>query len=172
MRFRPRPGRWSRVSALLLLILIAGCNYGLTGGGFPDQIRTIHIEAFENETPQFELAQQIFSAMVDQVPSALGVQVGSRSNADALITGSILGYDDAAQNYSSSGDGRIQVLQHQVRISVNVRLVDTRENVILWEGRVSGTGQYRPDSQTEDEGRRVAIEFIVQNIIDGAQSQW
>ena len=172
MSFRPRPGRWSRVSALAPLLLLAACNYGLAGGGFPDHIRTIHIESFENETPQFELAQQIFTAMVDEVPSSLGVQVGSRANADALLTGSILGYDDAAQNYSSSGEGRIQVLQHQVRISVNVRLVDVRENVILWEGRVSGNGQYAPDTETEDAGRRIAIDMIVRDVIDGAQSQW
>jgi hypothetical protein len=172
MSFRPRPGRWSRASALAPLLLLAACNYGLTGGGFPDHIRTIHIESFENETPQFELAQQIFTAMVDEVPSALGVQVGSRANADALLTGTIQGYDDAAQNYSSANDGRIQVLQHQVRISVNVRLVDVRENVILWEGRVSGNGQYAPDSENEDVGRRIAIDMIVRDVIDGAQSQW
>jgi hypothetical protein len=167
-----RPGRWSRASALLLLPL-AGCNYGLTGGGFPEHIRSIHVETFENETTQFELSQQIFNAMVDDVPGALGVQLASRGNADALLTGSILGYDDQAQNYTPGTDGDdIRVLQHQVRISANVRLVDTRENVILWEGRVSGNGQYAPDSQSEDEGRRVAIEMIVREVIDGAQSQW
>lgn len=171
--FRPIPGRSTPASALAVLLLLLGsCNYGLRGGGFPDHIRTLHVEAFENQTPQFELEQQVFTAMLDEVPSALGVQVGSRTNADALLTGSILGYDDVAQNYSSGGDGRIQVLQHQVRISVNVRLLDVRENVILWEGRVSGTGQYAPDSQTEDEGRRIAIQDIVRDVIDGAQSQW
>ena len=171
MRSRPKPGRWSRASATIALLLLAGCNYGLTGGGFPEHIRTIHIESFENETPQFELTQQIFTKLVDDLPSALGVRAGSRANADALLTGTITSYEEVAQNYSTSGGG-IQVLTHQVRVSASVRLVDVRENVILWEGRVSGTGQYRPDSQTEDEGRRVAIDFIVQNIIDGAQSQW
>ena len=170
--FHPRPGYSRRASALALLLLLAGCNYGLRGGGFPDHIRTLHVESFENRTPQFELEQQIFTAMLDEIPSALGVQVGSRANADALLTGSILGYEDVAQNYSSGGGGRIQVLQHQVRISVSVRLLDVHRNVILWEGRVSGTGQYAPDSQTEDEGRRIAIEDIVRDVVDGAQSQW
>lgn len=171
MRSLRRPGSWKRAS-LLAFVLLAGCNYGLTGGGFPDHIRTIHVETFENETTQFELSQQIFNAMVDDVPGALGVQLASRANADALLTGSILGYDDQAQNYTPAGDGRITVLQHQVRISLAVRLVDTRENVILWEGRVSGNGQYAPDSQSEDEGRRIAIQKIVREVIDGAQSQW
>lgn len=166
-----RPGRWKRASALALLLL-TGCNYGLRGGGFPDHIRTLYVESFENQTPQFELEQQLFTAMVDEVPSALGVRIGSRAGADALLTGSILGYDDVAQNYSSSGGGRIQVLEHQIRISVNVRLLDARQNVILWEGRVSGLGRYAPDTQTEDEGRRLAIEEIVREVIDGAQSQW
>lgn len=171
MDSHPRPGRLKRASVLVVLLL-AGCNYGLRGGGFPDHIRTLFVESFENQTPQFELEQQLFTAMVDGVPSALGVQVGSRANADALLTGTILGYDDVAQNYSSSGGGRVQVLQHQIRISVNVRLVDVHQNVILWEGRVSGTGQYAPDSQTEDEGRRLAIQAIVRDVVDGAQSQW
>jgi hypothetical protein len=171
MHSRRTRGPWSPASALAL-ILLGGCNYGLTGGGFPEHIRTIHVETFENETTQFELAQQLFNAMVDEVPGALGVQLASRANADALLTGSIQGYDDAAQNYTPGGDGRIQVLQHQVRISLNVRLVDTRENVILWEGRVSGNGQYAPDTETEEEGRRIAIEMIVREVIDGAQSQW
>lgn len=172
--FRPRPGRWKRASAfaLLPLVLLAGCNYGLRGGGFPEHIRTMYVESFENQTPQFELEQQLFRAIVDEVPSSLGVRIGSRTNADALLTGSILGYDDVAQNYASGGDGRVQVLEHQVRISVNVRLVDTRENVILWEGRVSGVGRYAPDTETEDEGRRLAIDDIVREVIDGAQSQW
>lgn len=172
MDFRRKPGRWKRASVVALLALLQGCNYGLTGGGFPEHIRTIHVETFENETPQFDLAQQIFNAMVDDVPGALGVRVGSRENADALLSGSIVGYDDAAQNYSSADGGRVDVLQHQVRIAVNVRLVDTRENVILWEGRVSGEGQYAPDTQNEDEGRRIAIAKIVRDVIDGAQSQW
>lgn len=171
MRSRPKPGSW-KVASALALALLGACNYGLRGGGFPEHIRTIYVESFENRTPQFELEQQLFTAMVDDIPSALGVRVGSRANADALLTGTILGYDDVAQNYSSGGDGRIQVLQHQVSLSVEVRLVDVRENVILWEGRVSGNGQYAPDSQTEDEGRRIAIDDIVRDVIDGAQSQW
>ena len=158
---------------LAAVVLLAGCNYGLRGGGFPEHIRTIYIESFENRTPQFELEQQIFTAMIDRVPSALGVQVGSRENADAWLSGQILGYDDVAQNYSSDGSGgRVQVLQNQVRVSVSVRLVDTRENVVLWEGRISGNGQYAPDSETEDAGRRIAIDDIVRDVIDGAMSQW
>lgn len=173
MRFRPIPGSWTRVSVCALLCAaLAGCNYGLRGGGFPDHIESIFVESFENRTPQFELEQQVFRAMVDEVPSALGVRIASRDNADAWLTGSILGYDDVAQNYSSTGGNRVQVLQHQVRISINVRLLDARQNVILWEGRVSGTGQYAPNSETEDTGRRLAIEQIVRDVIDGAQSQW
>jgi len=163
-------GFWTLVSPGALALL-AACNYGLRGGGFPEHIDSIHIEAFENETVEFELGQQIFNAMADEVPSALGVRVASRANADAVLSGSIVSYDDVAQNFSTTGND-IDVLQHQIRIAVNVRLLDVRENVILWEGRVDGTGQYSPDSEPEDEGRRIAIEQIVNDVIDGAQSQW
>ena len=101
--FRPRPGSWKRASVLAVVVLLAGCNYGLRGGGFPEHIRTIYIESFENRTPQFELEQQIFTAMLDRVPSALGVQVASRTRADALLTGTILGYDVAYRVYTPAG---------------------------------------------------------------------
>jgi len=37
---------------------------------------------------------------------------------------------------------------------------------------VSGEGVWQRDTQSAEDGRRLAIEIIVQRIIDGAQSQW
>ena len=37
---------------------------------------------------------------------------------------------------------------------------------------VSGMGQYLEESETEDDGRALALEILMQRIIDGAQSNW
>jgi hypothetical protein len=37
---------------------------------------------------------------------------------------------------------------------------------------VTGRGEYSPDRQSDEAARVKAIELLVQQIIDGAQSQW
>jgi hypothetical protein len=154
---------------------IAGCNYGFEGGGFPPHIRTIYIEPFTNETPQFDLDQKLYSSMLDELPRKLGVRVAGEQSADAVIRGVISFYDDVAQAYNPAATGQPAptVSTHEVQIVVSVRLIDVRDNLIRWESqRLTGRGTYRPDTQSEDQGQVVAIANLIEQMIDGAQSQW
>jgi hypothetical protein len=170
------PRRSVRCAPLAVLTLLTGCLYTFNqGGGFPSHIRTIYIESFDNSTVEFGLEQILDQRVTDRIPRALGVRPAGRDNADAVLTGRILRYDDVAQNFRGTGDGsggNIEVLQHQVQIAVQIRIVDVAQNVILWESQVTGQGLYRPDTQTAQDGRTAAIEQVLQRIIDGAQSQW
>lgn len=171
-RFRRIPGLLMALSAAL----VAGaCNYGFQGGGgFPSDIRTIYIEPFENQTPIFELDQKLFQLLTDALPRALGGRLGGESSADAVIRGKILKYDNVGQNYTpGQTSGTVQILTQQVTITVGLEIVDTKRNVILWESQsIVGRGEWRQDSQQEQTGREVALKHILQQIIDGAQSQW
>lgn len=153
---------------------LAAC-YGFSGGGgFPSDIRTIYIEPFDNQTVQVELDQQLFRKLQDRVPRALGGRPGSEANADAIIRGRILRYDDVSQNYQpGQGNQPVNVLTYQVSITVAVEIIDRKRNVVLWDSQsVVGRGDYRADSQKDTDGREIALNHIVQLIIDGAQSQW
>ena len=56
---------------------------------------------------------------------------------------------------------------------VAVEILDRQNNTILWEGpQIRVLGQYLDASETEDVGRVEAIELLVQEIVDGAQSNW
>lgn len=178
MNSRPRSGRSGLRSTLAALALVAvgGCNYGLQGGGgFPADIRTLFVSTFENQTTQFDLDQQLFTAIQERVPRELGVRPGGREIADAVLEGRILRYDDQASSYSPGGTGARanEVQTQQVEIVVAARIVDRKRNLVLWESSsVSGRGQWRVESQRPEVGRAEAIKQIVQAIIDGAQSQW
>jgi hypothetical protein len=37
---------------------------------------------------------------------------------------------------------------------------------------VNGVGEYAPDTESEEVGQDLALENLIQKIIDGAQSQW
>ncbi len=176
-RFRPIPGRRAAVSLLALwgALLLGACNYGLSGsGGFPAQIRTICLEPFDNQTDHGELTNEIFNALNQKVPGALGLRPGDcKGGADAVIRGKILRYDDAATNYSPSATtGQSQVNLNQVTITVGVEIIDRKRNVYLWDSNsVNGQGPYEP-AQGDVVGRQKAVAKVVQAVIDGAQSQW
>jgi hypothetical protein len=165
--------RASAKLALALTLLASACNYGLRStSGFPPEIRTVYIAPIGNETVQFDLNQQVFRALSERLPGALGLQLAGERVADAVVRGTVLRYEDVAQNYRP-GEGSVSVAQHQVQITASIQIIDVRNSEILWEmSAVSGRGEYRPDTQTDEVARARAIEFLVQQIINGAQSQW
>lgn len=167
---------WTRLALAAGLAVVTGsCTYGFEGGGFPAHIRTIYIQPFENETPQFELQGALFSQLVDELPGQLGLRAAGQESADAILRGTILRYDDVAQNYRPGGANQPvgNAVSHEVQIGIAAELVDIRDNVIRWEARsLIGRGTYDPTAQTEEVGQREAILNIIEQIIDGAQSQW
>jgi curli biogenesis system outer membrane secretion channel CsgG len=177
LRFRKTPGgRAASLALLPILLLLGACNYGFQGGGgFPSHIRTIYIETFENETTFAGLEQDIFNQMVARLPRDLGVRLAGREVADAIISGRIIRYDDVIQNPRIGADagGRQEALTSQVQIAVAARLIDVQRDVILWQTTgLSGTGEYLRESQDERAGQQRAIEFLIQQMVDAAQSQW
>lgn len=161
------------VLALLAILGPAGCSYGFEGGGFPSHIQTIYIAPFENRTAQFDIEQRLYAALREQIPRQLGVRMVGEENADAILRGNITRYDDVAQNYRAGDPNQPNIFSHEVQIGISAELIDVRDNVILWESRgLTGRGTYRPDTQSDAVGQELAIDNIIEQIIDGAQSQW
>lgn len=169
------PRRLAAVAALIAAAAgLSGCSYGFEGGGFPPHIRTLYIAPFENETPQFDLGQKLYDRMVAELLPRLGVRVAGEQAADAILRGEIRRYDDVAQNYRPGAGNAAgpDVLSHEVQVGISAQLIDVRDNVIRWEGTVTGRGTYRPDTELDNVGKMKAIESIIEQIVDGAQSQW
>lgn len=164
----------ARLVPLLFVIIAAGCNYGLQGGGgFPSEIRTIYIAPLNDQSGRLDVPPLLLTAMNEQIPRALGLRLAPERSADALVRGTVMRYEDAAQNYRPGEPGNIDIVQHQVQITVSIQIIDVRRNEILYEqSSVSGRGEYQPGAQSEDIARTKAIETLIQQIINGAQSQW
>lgn len=163
-----------RSAALVLTLLVVGCNYSFRAGSFPPpHIQTISIQPFDNETARFELSAELYDQLLRNLPGALGIRTAGEDVADAVVRGTINRYDVVAPNYRAGAAGEpAQVLQRQVNISVTVQIVDLVENVILWESsNVTALGEF-PEGSPEETGRQRAIELLVQEIVDGAQSNW
>jgi len=164
-----------RLWGLLPVLLLSGCMYSFqAGAGFPSYVKTVAIVPFDNDTNRPELTDEVFQALLRDFPRSQGLQPAGEDVADAVVYGIIKRYDLSTPSYRPGAAGDTpQVLQRQVSITVEVQILNLVDNEILWENRsVSVQGQYLEESETEEVGKTLAIELLVQRIIDGAQSNW
>jgi hypothetical protein len=178
-RIRPtsglRPSESWRGIAALGLLLLPGCNYTFqAGSGFPPHVQTLAVIPFENETDRFEISQELHQLLLDELPRTFGVRTGSEEFAEAVVRGTVRQYTVQADSYRPEGTGdRTQVIERQVSVSVAVQVVDLVNNLVLWESTsLSANGEFLEASGTEEDGRRLALTRVVQDIINGLQSNW
>ena len=162
-------------SVLLVALLgLAGCNYGFSGGGgLPSNLKTAHVPPIENRTSQFDLTDQFNTLLLEAVRSNLGLQLASAADADAIITAVLVGYNDRPLNFEAVEDQGAQVFERQVTIRAAVEIRDVEQGIVVWASPgVTGVGDYRPATDLDTTGKEMALESLVQKIVDGAQSQW
>ena len=156
---------------LLSVLLACGC-YGFAGGGLPPTVKTVAVLPFENLTTEPTLTQEINATVREAVESRLGLRASGENTADALVRGSITRYEpDLPVAYTGTEDNRVAVTRRLVQITVNVEIIDQREGKPLWQRNgLTVEGDYEPGNELD--GRRKALEKLITNIVDGAQSQW
>jgi len=157
----------------LFLPTVVACNYGFAGGGLPPNINDVYVTPVENRTTQFALTEPFTQGLMDAVRGRLGVQLASRESADAEIRAELVRYSDQASNFAGREDVGAEVFQRRVSITARVEIVDLASDEVVWSGTsVNGVGEYAPDTESEEIGQDLALENLIQKIIDGAQSQW
>jgi len=156
-------------------LLPSACFYSFqAGAGFPDHVRTVAIVPFENETTRPEITDEVFDLLLREFPRSQGLQPAGEDVADAVVLGTITRYEVSTPSYRAGAAGDVPtVLQRQVSLSVSVQIINQVDNEILWESPgISVQGEFLEESETEEIGRALAIELLVQRIVDGAQSNW
>jgi hypothetical protein len=166
--------RRSGVSSLLLsLALLGGCvpRYGFAGGGLPANIRTMAIQPFDNETPAPELQKELFDAMRSELQSRLGVRDAAVDRADAVVRGVVRAYDiDVPVGFSANQTQAITT-RRMLQLTLDVQIIDQTNGKTLWEKKgLRAEGEYAEGAEAT--GRRAAIKRVVNDIVEGAQSQW
>lgn len=174
----PRPSLPSirpsgRSSVLALLLLLAGClpHYGFAGGGLPEHIRTLAIVPFENETSSPELSRELFEAMRRDFQPRLGVRDAAQDKADAIVRGIIRTYDVDVPAAISANPSQVTTSRRKLQIVLDVQIVDQTTGKTIYERKsLRAEGEYA--ERDEASGRRDAIKRIVNDLVEGAQSQW
>jgi len=154
-----------------LTVGLSACLYGFAGGGFPSHIKTVAILPFDNQTAEPVLVQEVADAVTEAMERRLGLRLASEDAADAVVRGVIVRYEPDLLLSQQPGEGEVRVTRRRVRLVLNVEIYDQIEERPLWQrSSLSVDGEYTPP--LEGQGREVALEKLVADIVDGAQSQW
>ena len=161
-----------RFGAYSFLIFVSAClPYGFAGGGLPSHIRTVAVIPFENLTATPELQQEVALALRTELRKQLGLREAAESRASAVVRGTIQRYEtDIPIGYSATNQNQTSA-RRQLQISVDIEMIDQASGKALWQRKgLLVEGQYEERGETE--GRKQAIERIINEVIQGAQSQW
>lgn len=171
------PGRGGcRGVALLLLVALAfssGCfsGYGFQAGGLPRHIRTAAVLPFENETPLAELQAELTEVVRTQLQKRLGVRNAPEARADAIVRGTITRYDPDVPIAFSSDPNQGSTARRKLSLVIDIEIVDQLDGSLIFQRKgLRGEGEYGEGAEAT--GRREAIDRIVAQVIEGAQSQW
>lgn len=169
-----------RVLHLLLGLLIAATlsacgrgvlGYGFSGGGLPPHVRTVAVIPFENRTSESTITQLLNDQLVEAFRERLGVRVSSESRANAIVRGTITRFDPDVPVAYSADPARTSSARRRLVVSIDVEVVDQVTGEVLWQRQgMAQEGEYA--EREAEEGLTDAIERLVNDVIEGVQSQW
>lgn len=166
-----RCGRF--LSRSLLLVALGACavHYGFSQGAFPPDIKTMAVLPLDNNTASPDVQRELFDAMHSQLDKRLGVRDAPEGRADAVVHGTITAYEaDVPVSFSANANQAVSA-RRKLQITVDIEIVDQKTGKALWTRKgLTESGEYA--ERAEADGRKLAIQQIVDAIVEGAQSQW
>lgn len=127
---------------------------------------------FDNLTTEPTLTQQVNTAVQTAMQDRLGLRAAGENTADAIVRGSITRYEpDLPVAYTGTANNGVNVTQRALQMTVNIEIVDQRTTKPIWQKNgLIVEANYAPGNEAE--GRLRALDKLVTDIVDGAQSQW
>jgi len=161
-----------RFGAGSLALLLSACMYSLSsGGGLPSHVKSVAVIPFENETTSSELTTELQQVLRKELESRLGLREAPESRAGAVVRGTITKYEADVPVGFSADPAKATSARRKLQISVDVEILDQATGRTLYERKgLQAEGEY--PERGEEGARKQALQKIVSDIIEGAQSQW
>jgi outer membrane lipopolysaccharide assembly protein LptE/RlpB len=162
----------SRLAVALACVALfaTACRYHLTGGGLPSDIKSVAIIPFDNETASPDLQRELNEALRNSFASKLGLREAGEDKASAVVRGKIVKYELDVATAFSANPAQATSSRRQLQVSVHVEIFDQIRNRVLWSQDLVAIGDYPEGGEVA--GRKQAIDKLVTDVIQGAQSQW
>lgn len=170
--------KWGRILAALVCLAGTGCGYHTAGHNvtLPENVRTIAVPAFVNQTQTYKIEQILTSSVVRELNTRTHyrVQDTGGDTADATLRGTVLATSTAPLTYDSQSGRASSVL---VTVSMKVTLTGKDGKVLYENPSYIFREQYQvssdPSSFFEEDTpalQRLSREFartLVSNLLEG-----
>ena len=163
--------RFGGLIGSVALLLLGGCLYSFAGGGLPPNVRTMAIGTFDNQTPSPDVPKELYDQMNRELRRRLGVRDAPADRADAVVRGAIVSYDaDVPVSFSSNPNQAVSA-HRRLQLTIDVEIVDQSNGKLLYSSKaLREEAEYQ--ERAEAEGRKQAIQKLVEKIVEGVQSNW
>lgn len=167
--------RRSLLLLLFILMALSGCfRYGFTGTSIPEGVESIYIPFFADQSSSGvgNLSDRLNQALINRFINQSGLRLAnSRTNADAVLEGSIVTY----RNEAFSVTGEEQTSLNEVTIGVRATFQYTSEEEAEWSSSFNGSDTY-DTNENPIEGETIAaqeaLSQIADNMFNDAVSDW
>jgi outer membrane lipopolysaccharide assembly protein LptE/RlpB len=167
-----------RAGCLALLLANAGCGYHTAGHAvqLPENVKTIAVPAFVNETSTYRIEQMLTASVVREFTTRTHYHIlnATGEDADATLHGAVLSTSASPLTYNSATGQAASVL---VVVSMRVSLTDRQGKVLYQNPMYVFREQYEVSQDLtsffeEDSPayRRLSQDFartLVSNILEG-----
>jgi hypothetical protein len=168
----------TRSALAAVVIALGGCAYGFAGGGLPSELRTVAVLPFENQTTDPTVAQEANRSVKEAIEQRLGLRDATEARADVVVRGTVRRYEpDQPIGYRGTDGGtgnrgnQVEVSKRLLQIAVELEMIRKDDgSSLLKRKNFSVDAQYDPGREAD--GRRTAFQFLVDEIVKEAQSQW
>jgi hypothetical protein len=145
----------------LCFLFLPGCGYRVRGGepNLPPEIRSVAIPIFGNRTIETGIESLVTEALVEKFVSARRLSVGTRSSADALLTGTVKAFATVPVAVTSS----TQVsTENRATLTIDFTFQDQRSGKVLLRQAMSDWRNYPvvSDLNATEQFKREAIRQI------------
>jgi hypothetical protein len=165
-----------RTSCVYLLafagvVASSGC-YGFSGGGgLPRHLKTVAIQPFDNQTAAPELQREIFDQLRNVLRDRLNLREAPESRADLVVRGIIVNYEVDLPLGASADTRQTTTNRRRLQLAIDIEIIEQATNrTLLSKKGMQREGQYAEGGEVT--GRRNALESLMNDIVEGVQSQW
>ncbi len=164
--------------ALLSLSFVTGCGYSQKVK-LPNDIKTISVETFKNEIPPQEqfayrpgLESELRNAIVERFLLDGNLKVVEPSQADAILKGSIISYEQEGLRF----DHLESVEEYRLFLVIKFQLIDRRTNkVIMEESNFSGRADFfvnkNPSAVRRSSANSATVD-LARSLVDRIVEEW
>lgn len=122
------PTALAGVAIVLCAVTAGGCGYSLRGT-LPTHLKTVGVPIFSNLTSEPAIDGFLTRAVVEAFSTNGRLRVVRPEDADAVLTGSIVGFDVSPIAFDPSAN----IVLYRVTITMNLSFRDARANALLWQ---------------------------------------